>query len=202
MLCPRCRREMRAPVYHYGPIKLDVGRHLVTVDNEPIALAPQQFTLLRMLLEAPERIVTNQAIWREITEEAEPQIVSVTLYHVRKKMPENAQALLHAVPGIGLMLSKEPPPCSSPTRKGRDLLGQRFGRLVVIAPSPPASNRQAQWKCHCDCGGSIIALARSLREGARISCGCAQIEQRRAALAAARSIWKSRRAPKQCAAQQ
>ena len=35
--------------------------------------------------------------------------------------------------------------------RGKDLIGQRFGRLVVIEKLP-SKNRRCWWKCKCDCG--------------------------------------------------
>lgn len=54
------------------------------------------------------------------------------------------------------------------------LLGQRFGRLLVLER---ADNLDAEvvWRCQCDCGVEKNVLARSLRgpAGARTrSCGC------------------------------
>lgn len=60
-----------------------------------------------------------------------------------------------------------------------DLVGQRFGRLVVLERDyeyPKEHNiksKQAYWKCQCDCDGKIISVAgQSLRKGITLSCGC------------------------------
>lgn len=52
-----------------------------------------------------------------------------------------------------------------------DLLGQRFGRLLVIEAAPSRDNR-AMWKCKCDCGGQTISIGSNLRDGHSLSCGC------------------------------
>lgn len=59
----------------------------------------------------------------------------------------------------------------------KDLIGERFGRLVVIER---AENRQFPcgasvvcWKCRCDCGNIVTVCGSGLRNGTK-SCGCAK----------------------------
>lgn len=59
--------------------------------------------------------------------------------------------------------------------KKLDLLNQRFGRLVVIAPAENRGKR-TQWLCQCDCGNEYIVLTDTLRSGRCRSCGCLQKE--------------------------
>lgn len=49
----------------------------------------------------------------------------------------------------------------------RDLVGQRFGKLVVREWVPGS-----QWKCDCDCGGSTVVLTANLTRKNTQSCGC------------------------------
>lgn len=51
-----------------------------------------------------------------------------------------------------------------------DLLGQRFGRLVVQASV--RHNGWMRWECLCDCGGKNIVATSTLRQGGVKSCGC------------------------------
>lgn len=55
----------------------------------------------------------------------------------------------------------------------RDLTGQRFGRLVAVAPT---QNRSAKgdviWHCRCECGGEAFAATAQLIQGYKKSCGC------------------------------
>lgn len=59
--------------------------------------------------------------------------------------------------------------------KKLDLVGQRFGRLVVIEPGQNKGKRTT-WKCICDCGNEYVALTDSLRSGRLQSCGCLRSE--------------------------
>ena len=62
----------------------------------------------------------------------------------------------------------------------RDLVGQRFGRLVVLERAGSTPARDATWRCKCDCGSVMVVLAKSLRNGDTKSCGCLAIESVRA----------------------
>ena len=53
-----------------------------------------------------------------------------------------------------------------------DLLGQRFGSWVVVAPAPPqpGTSTGAFWYCKCDCGTESIVSSKSLRAGDTLGC--------------------------------
>ena len=52
-----------------------------------------------------------------------------------------------------------------------NLVGERFGRLAIIAPAESKHNR-TRWVCQCDCGKQCIATGHSLRSGKKQSCNC------------------------------
>jgi len=52
-----------------------------------------------------------------------------------------------------------------------DLVGERFGRLVVLERSANVGKKTA-WRCRCDCGADTTAMAGNLRNGNTSSCGC------------------------------
>lgn len=63
-----------------------------------------------------------------------------------------------------------------------NLIGERFGRLVVIEESEPFRKKDggiqsAGWLCRCDCGKEIVVRANSLRMGKTKSCGCLNREK-------------------------
>lgn len=60
-----------------------------------------------------------------------------------------------------------------PVRRGvppRDLIGQRFGRLIVL--SRVSSYGRAAWNCVCDCGKEKQVDEQNLLQGTTKSCGC------------------------------
>lgn len=69
-------------------------------------------------------------------------------------------------------------------RKGYllDLVGERFGRLVVTAKAedkidPKSGKHKSQWYCDCDCGTkNKIILGAALTAGKIRSCGCLRKE--------------------------
>ena len=55
--------------------------------------------------------------------------------------------------------------------KAIDLIGKRFGRLVVIERAG-TKRREIAWLCRCDCGKEIVVPGNKLRSGHTKSCGC------------------------------
>lgn len=55
--------------------------------------------------------------------------------------------------------------------KPDDLVGKRFGRLVVISRSE-SPDFHTRWLCVCDCGTQKIARGATLKNGRTSSCGC------------------------------
>lgn len=59
-----------------------------------------------------------------------------------------------------------------------DLVGQRFGRLVVVERVGSRGGRSL-WRCRCDCGGGVVTVGASLERALTKSCGCLQAESAR-----------------------
>lgn len=55
-----------------------------------------------------------------------------------------------------------------------DILGNRYGRLVVLGKK--FIGKKKYWECKCDCGVIKNILETSLRQGGSKSCGCIQKE--------------------------
>lgn len=54
----------------------------------------------------------------------------------------------------------------------RNLIGDRFGRLIVVAPARPR-----YWRCVCDCGAKVTVRSTALTTGNSKSCGCLRAEK-------------------------
>lgn len=63
-----------------------------------------------------------------------------------------------------------------------DMVGQRFGRLVVQRQSVSDGVGRSRWLCLCDCGGEAVYRRQVLVAGEAKSCGCLHIETARANL--------------------
>ena len=57
-----------------------------------------------------------------------------------------------------------------------DLIGQRFGRLLVLAENGTVRKKSGRtyrtWLCKCDCGNTKIATTNNLKAHNTSSCGC------------------------------
>lgn len=65
--------------------------------------------------------------------------------------------------------------------KYQDLIGQRYGRLLVTEFAGRSNSGKVMWKCKCDCGNTTIVRACCLKSGNSTSCGCLQKERIRSA---------------------
>lgn len=53
-----------------------------------------------------------------------------------------------------------------------NLVGDRFGQLLVIKRSHGKQNARVCWSCRCDCGNIVTVLAYNLKSSHTKSCGC------------------------------
>lgn len=63
-------------------------------------------------------------------------------------------------------------------RRLDDLIGRRFGRLVVKSRAESSARGDARWNTTCDCGKDGIAWGSALKKGLKASCGCLTAETR------------------------
>lgn len=67
--------------------------------------------------------------------------------------------------------------------KAKDMIGMKFGRLVVLSRGENIkcrSQQHATWVCKCDCDNLTTIAGYSLRSGHTQSCGCLGKEKRHA----------------------
>lgn len=60
----------------------------------------------------------------------------------------------------------------------RKMVGERFGRLVVLSRAPNRK-KATYWKCRCDCGTEKEVARSALTSGSTSSCGCLSREKAR-----------------------
>lgn len=53
-----------------------------------------------------------------------------------------------------------------------NLIGNKYGRLLVVEYAGNTKHGSALWNCVCDCNNIFIAIAGSLKSGNTKSCGC------------------------------
>ena len=59
-----------------------------------------------------------------------------------------------------------------PFKKAPDLVGRKFGRLLVLRRNGSSKAKKALWLCVCDCGGTASVITHDLLSGHTQSCGC------------------------------
>ncbi len=65
-------------------------------------------------------------------------------------------------------------------RNREELIGQRFGRLVVVKYAGDefiGSDNNSRYVCRCDCGNTVMVGQWKLKSGHTKSCGCLQREK-------------------------
>lgn len=60
----------------------------------------------------------------------------------------------------------------SSQRHTKDMVGLRFGRLLVTQRAGPDKHGHVCWVCKCDCGTQHTVAGITLRKGSSRSCGC------------------------------
>lgn len=54
----------------------------------------------------------------------------------------------------------------------QNLVGKRFGKLLVIKELDERRNNGVLWECVCECGGKAKRTTGELNAGRRLTCGC------------------------------
>lgn len=58
-----------------------------------------------------------------------------------------------------------------------DLIGERFGRLMVIEYDHSNKRGEPYWKCLCDCGNHVVARGIDIKWCGTSSCGCLKTDR-------------------------
>lgn len=59
---------------------------------------------------------------------------------------------------------------------GLNLVGQKFGRLLVLSECGRDSDGAITWNCVCDCGNHCVVTGKRMKSGNTTSCGCRKAE--------------------------
>jgi two-component system, OmpR family, KDP operon response regulator KdpE len=97
------------PVLEVGELVIDLEKRSVTMRGRPIALTPHEYALLRLLAQNEGKLLTHQAILREVwgpAYDAESHYLHVYVSQLRRKLePDPARpAYLLTEPGAGYRL--------------------------------------------------------------------------------------------------
>ena len=96
----------QAEVLRFGPVQIDPGTRLVTIDGEEIVLTAKEFDLLWMLAGHPRQVFSRtqllDRVWGE-TEYLDPSTVTVHVRRLREKIEPDPSdpAYIQTVWGVG-----------------------------------------------------------------------------------------------------
>jgi two-component system, OmpR family, KDP operon response regulator KdpE len=107
-------------VVRIGPLILDVTRHETRVGDQPVALTPREFEVLKVLVAHAGRIVTRGRLLRAVWGTAysdEAHYVHVYVSQIRRKLaaadPQgDLEGMIVAEPGVGYRIEPLDPPDS------------------------------------------------------------------------------------------
>ena len=96
-LLRRAQRTTPGGLLKYGPLALDVERHIVTMDGEDVRLTAKEFLLLQYLLEHQGRVLSRDLLLSDVwgyTYTGGTRTVDVHVRRLREKLPLLGDALV------------------------------------------------------------------------------------------------------------
>ena len=103
-----------APIFHAGPLAVDLVNRRVMLGENEVHLSPKEYNLLRFLVGHAGKVVTHQQLLKEVWGPAhleDVQYLRVLMRQLRQKIePDTAVArLLITEPGVGYRLLAQQP---------------------------------------------------------------------------------------------
>ena len=94
-----------------GPISMDDGAKLVTVDGEPVSLTPIEYNILKLLMTHPGQVFSSAQIYEQVWNDpayGSENTVAVHIRHLREKIEINPAEprYLKVVWGLGYKMDK------------------------------------------------------------------------------------------------
>lgn len=96
-------------ILYAGPMRLDLSRHQVTVDDVPVELTATEFKLLTVLVQRRGRVQSREQLLRDVWEYdsmIDTRTVDTHVRRVREKLGPGAE-LLDTVRGVGYRIREE-----------------------------------------------------------------------------------------------
>jgi two-component system OmpR family response regulator len=96
--------------YECGRLTMNVDRHEVFLDEEPIELSATEFRLLEVLMERKNRLVTREQLLREVWNidfDSETSVLDTYVSYLRRKVHRDGFAPVTTVRGVGFKLVDE-----------------------------------------------------------------------------------------------
>ena len=106
----RHRSGRASEIVEAGAVRIDLGRHQVTLDGEPVYLTPREFGLVVALARNPDRVVTHLTLLRTVwgpAHEGDIEYLRVAMRALRRKLERDPAipTLFVNEPGVGYRLT-------------------------------------------------------------------------------------------------
>jgi DNA-binding response OmpR family regulator len=111
----RRTRIREVTVVENGPLRIDFERHRVALHGLPVELTPLEYRLLACLASNAGRVLTWQALLKEVWElelwQGSKEMIKVEIYRLRQKVEPNPAepSFIHTVRGAGYRFDAEEP---------------------------------------------------------------------------------------------
>lgn len=105
----RAKKSSGDSVFQTGALKMDLEKHLVTIDEHEIQLTPTEYDLLRVMVNDAGKVLTHKQLLRSVWGvgyEGEMHMLRVNISNLRKKIEPDATRPHYIVtePGVGYRL--------------------------------------------------------------------------------------------------
>ena len=104
------RAAAPAPTLRYGPLVIDVERHIIRVSGEDVRLTAKEFLLLQYLVEHPGRVLSRDLLLTDVwgyQYTGGTRTVDVHIRRLREKLPALAESIV-TVKQFGYRLEDRP----------------------------------------------------------------------------------------------
>ncbi len=101
--------HLPSDVLRYGPCRVDLARHQVTVDDVPVELSLREFDLLCCLLRHPGQVLSKRILLDRVWGyefDGNDNIVEQYVRYLRDKLGEHGRRLITTVRGVGYRLGE------------------------------------------------------------------------------------------------
>jgi len=116
----RSCREETGPVFRTGRLTVDLTARIVRIGENQVQLTATEYSLLKVLVTHPDRILTQRQLLREVWGGAHYEdgmhLLRVNISNLRHKVEDDPAHPCYIVtePGVGYRLRTEPSPAGNP----------------------------------------------------------------------------------------
>jgi two-component system KDP operon response regulator KdpE len=101
-----------SPVFQVGLLKVDLGKHLIFLDNKEVSLTPTEYGILAYLVRNAGKVITHRQLLREVWGKAyedEMHILRVNISNLRRKLETDATQpyYIRTESGVGYRMRDE-----------------------------------------------------------------------------------------------